>query len=392
MGIFSIHKDFRKELRQQSASIFGRGRFLFHLLIWGYLIYTRVKNNPQGELVGAGGIQGLEAYFRARFFVKLFGLTGFIYSFLLLIIPYARYQKKRFILWLGLTANVFFWIIATICLNYLLFQFFPTGLALQQRNIAAALGNMSSVMVASAGLGYNVGYFSTGMLTVLWVFFSFYYYMDLYDQQRNLNNYQKVLADKLEAESVFLKSQINPHFLFNTLNNVYSLALQQADDAPSIARQLKNLLHYMLYDCQQDQVPLQGEIEFLRNYTALEQLRNKQEVVDIKVEVAGDTTGKVIAPFLLINFVENAFKHGVKAGIEKAYVHIRIYAMENSLALEVANSKPGQHANKGMAVQQAGGIGIQNVKRRLAILYPKKHKLNISDNAESYTIYLQITL
>lgn len=344
------------------------------------------------EIEGAQGVHDVANYFQARFYIKLIGLVGFIYSFLLLIIPYSRYLGKSVVIWLGLPVNILLWITVTICLNYLLFQFYPNGFLLQQKFIAKAMGNVTGLIETSAGIGYNFGYFTTSMFTVMWVFFSFYYYMDLYDQQNNLNKYQKVLADKLEAESAFLKTQINPHFLFNTLNNMYSLALQQSDDAPIITSKLKKLLHYMLHDCSQDKVPLAGEIDFLNNYIMLEQIRNKQENIDIKIELNGNAEGKEIAPLLLVNFVENAFKHGVKSGIDKAFVHVRILTMQNSVAMDVTNSKPAKKDTSGMAVKESGGIGIQNVKRRLAILYPKRHKLSISNTDAEYAVHLNLTL
>ncbi len=137
-----------------------------------------------------------------------------------------------------------------------------------------------------------------------------------------------------------MKTQINPHFLFNTLNNIYSLALRQSDDAPVIARQLKELSQYMLYDCTRDMVPLSGEVTFLNNYVSLEQLRNKQEDIDIRLDIKGETEGKQIAPLLLVNFIENAFKHGVKSGIDRAFVQINPFIMDDLLSMEVTNSRP----------------------------------------------------
>src|SRR5215217_6060899 len=126
-------------------------------------------------------------------------------------------------------------------------------------------------------------------------FFSFYYFIDLYDQQKGLNRYQQVFTDKLQAETNFLKTQINPHFLFNTLNNIYSLTLSKSDDAPRITEQLKELISYMVNDCALDMVPLSGEINFLRNYIALEQLRNRQDNTIIELEIKGNTGGREIA-------------------------------------------------------------------------------------------------
>jgi LytS/YehU family sensor histidine kinase len=227
---------------------------------------------------------------------------------------------------------------------------------------------------------------------LLQVYFSLYYFLDLYDQQKSLNKYRKVFTEKLEAETNFLKTQINPHFLFNTLNNIYSLTLSQSSDAAFITRQLKNLITYMLQDCTNDLVPLTGEIAFLKNYITLEQLRNKQEQIDIQLTIKGESGNKKIAPLLLINFVENAFKHGVKAGISNAFVKINLLIMGHVLALEIVNSKPEQIEDQQKSVKEDGGIGIQNVSRRLDILYPHRHKLRISESKKEYSVYLSIDL
>jgi len=392
MSYFSIHKNFRSELRSQWQSVFGNGRIFYHIIVWIYLIWSRVKNNATMEMEERALIPGLQAYFNARFILKMFGLLGFIYSFLLWYIPYSRYKKEAIFIWVGLVVNIFFWLAAIIGLNYVLFHFFPAGLQLQTKYITERMGNIQGRLSISTQLGYNVGFFTSAILSPIWIFFSFYYYMDLYNQQRNLNQYEKVLADKTEAESVFLKTQINPHFLFNTLNNMYSLALQQSDDTQIIARKLKELLHYMLYDCTKEKVGLQGELDFINNYISLEKLRNKQETTTITIDINGDTKYQQIAPLLLINFIENAFKHGVKSDTEKTFVTVRLYLIEQTLTMDVTNSKPRKTQQKDLAIKESGGIGLANVKRRLAILYPNRHKLHIAETDITFTIHLEIKL
>jgi LytS/YehU family sensor histidine kinase len=224
------------------------------------------------------------------------------------------------------------------------------------------------------------------------LFFSLYYFLDLYDQQKNLNQYRQLLTQKLEAETNFLKTQINPHFLFNTLNNIYSLTLSQSTDAAHITRQLKDLITYMLQDCSKDVVLLSGEIEFLSNYIDLEKLRNKQEQAKIQLNIHGVVGEQKIAPLLLVNFVENAFKHGVKAGVDNAFVNIDLQVMNNMLTVEIVNSKPAAASHPDKAVKEEGGIGIQNVKRRLNILYPNRHRLSITESKTEFSVYLSIDL
>lgn len=295
-----------------------------------------------------------------------------VYFFLLLVIPYARYKRRKTFLWVGLMCNIGFWVVALILVGML-------------------SGTINTVDI-NKSRGYSVGISASLSAIIAAYFFSLYYFIDLYDQQKYLNRYQQIFTDKLQAETNFLKTQINPHFLFNTLNNIYSLSLKQSSDAVIITQQLKDLIQYMVHDCSKEIVPLEGEIEFLKNYIALEKLRNKQENIDIELNVKGDAAGKEVAPLLLVNFIENAFKHGVKAGIDHAFVKINLYLMDNILSMEITNSKPKATKSNNLSVQHNGGIGIRNVRRRLEILYPKKHKLRINESKAEYMVHLNIKL
>ncbi|KAK6025901.1 hypothetical protein OSTOST_08183 [Ostertagia ostertagi] len=140
-------------------------------------------------------------------------------------------------------------------------------------------------------------------------------------------------------------------------------------------------------------VPLDGEIRFLENYVSLEKLRNKQDHTSIELDVKGDTAGKEIAPLLLVNFIENAFKHGVKAGIGQSFVRIRLYVMDKVLAMEVSNSKPDLIGEgKAPEGQKSSGIGIRNVKRRLELLYPNRYKLRINQSENEFNVHLNLQL
>lgn len=329
----------------------------------------------KGKAVPLNTIMSTETPFVIVSFISSVAGAVMVYFYLLLVIPFARFRKQRRFLWLGLITNFLVWIIGFTISAAVLGITHQTPVKMDQHDTSFIL------LLSAIFSGITAG-----------LFFSLYYFLDLYDQQQNLNRYRQVLTQKLEAETNFLKTQINPHFLFNTLNNIYSLTLSRSPDAAPITRQLKALITYMLQDCTKDKVALSGEIEFLKNYISLEQLRNKQEQIDISLNIKGDPTGKEIAPLLLINFIENAFKHGVKAGINNAFVKIDILVMDNMLALDMVNSKPEAQADQTKAVNEAGGIGIQNVKRRLNILYPNKHKLRISESKNEFSVYLSIHL
>lgn len=201
-------------------------------------------------------------------------------------------------------------------------------------------------------------------------------------QQRN----QELERAHLQSELKFLKSQINPHFLFNTLNNLYSLSLQKSDKAPEMIIKLAEMMRYLLYESNEKMVPLANEIRCMQNYIELERIR-QDERTKINVEINCTENGKMIAPLLFIPFLENSFKHGVNNNIEGGWINIKLAENGSELSLEIENTKPSKPLKKG----NENGIGLQNVKRRLELIYPKKHELTISD-AASYKTNLKILL
>lgn len=195
----------------------------------------------------------------------------------------------------------------------------------------------------------------------------------------------KDLANKqLASELKFLRNQINPHFLFNTLNNLYSLTLKKADNAPDVVLKLSELMRYMLYESNERLVSIDKELDYIKNYTALEQLR-LGEKSDVHLSITGLVNNQKIAPLLFSPFLENSFKHGISAQVEKAWVVINLEIEEDGLDFEVVNSKP-----KNPIDRKVGGIGLSNVKRRLQLLYPDKHELVVTDKEDSYNINLKL--
>ena len=200
---------------------------------------------------------------------------------------------------------------------------------------------------------------------------------------------QHLNQEKLEAELKFLKAQIHPHFLFNTLNNLYALTLKKSDDAPDVVLRLSDLLNYMLYECNSTWVALQKEIELLENYIALEKIRYGQRL-DIIYNVRGEVGAKKIAPMVILPFVENSFKHGVSEETHNAWVSIDITLEGSTLTLKVDNSKSALRADDQQ--EYRAGIGLKNVKRRLELLYRESHELRTIETDESYLIVLTLDL
>jgi LytS/YehU family sensor histidine kinase len=196
-------------------------------------------------------------------------------------------------------------------------------------------------------------------------------------------------ANQLSTEIKFLKSQINPHFLFNTLNNLFSMAQDKENDelADGISK-LSGMMRYMLYDSNEESVPLSKEIIYLEECITLNKLRYADEEVIITFDHAGQTDDVRIAPMLFIPFVENAFKHGVAIG-QKAAIQIALVVSGQKLIFTCVNTDYSSIKKMEMKIS---GIGLENVRRRLELVYPDKHRLILNKEDGKFMVNLQIDL
>jgi two-component system LytT family sensor kinase len=209
------------------------------------------------------------------------------------------------------------------------------------------------------------------------------------DWVRAVREKQELETRTMQTELRFLKSQINPHFLFNTLNSLYALTLKKSEKAPEIVIKLSEMMRYMLYECNEKQVPLSNEVHYIRNYLDLEKLRQGQNV-EINLEVEGNVSDQKIAPLMFIPFIENSFKHGLHNNISKAFVNMKLTVHGQNIEFFIENSKgevlPLQEHRR------SGGIGLVNVRRRLDILYPEHYALKINDTPRTYAVTLFLDL
>jgi sensor histidine kinase YesM len=188
-----------------------------------------------------------------------------------------------------------------------------------------------------------------------------------------------------EMELQLLKSQLNPHFYFNTLHNLYGLAMIAPKKAPDAILKLSDIMEYVIYDCRHDKVPVEKELKFINSYNELEKLRY-DDSASINLEVTGNGEGKLISPLLLIQFIENAFKHGLEQYKNDSYLKIHIDIKNGHLEYESVNSISDTNAST------SGGVGLSNVKKRLEIIYPGKHHLEIHSDNHEYTVRLTLQL
>ena len=202
---------------------------------------------------------------------------------------------------------------------------------------------------------------------------------------------QELEKQTMQSELRFLKSQINPHFLFNTLNNLYALTLKKSDKAPEIVIKLSEMMRYMLYECNEKRVMLSKEVNYIKNYIDLESLRQGKNV-KINFQLIGDAGHRMIAPLMFTPFLENSFKHGVGNLIANGFVNIKLSVNGDDVDFYIENSKPDKPPTSIHKDKRSGGIGLVNVQKRLNLLYPEKYDLQIKDTPNAYAVHLKINL
>jgi LytS/YehU family sensor histidine kinase len=196
---------------------------------------------------------------------------------------------------------------------------------------------------------------------------------------------QEEQQERLKSELSFLRSQISPHFIFNILNSIVYLIRSKSDQAESVTLQLSALMRYMLYESANAQIPLEKEIGYLKNYIELQKIRFEEDV-EIRLNIEGQAAAHVIEPMLMIPFVENAFKHGVGL-VHSPVIDILVNMTEKQLSFVVRNKiTPEGSADK----DDNSGIGLQNVRRRLELLYPDAHELKTGENEGWFEAHLSI--
>ena len=268
--------------------------------------------------------------------------------------------------------------------------------------------SLSSIIILFAWLNYNFfakwsvtlfpDYFFISYFTLREIIFFFIIYivittlLKLSKSWFLVSELQKELLEKekqkTEVELKALKAQINPHFFFNTLNSIYSMALDKDDRLPNTVLQLSDLMRYFLYESKDNFIPLEKELTVVNNYIALQKLRSDAQL-DIETKISGEISDQQIAPLLLITFLENAFKHGAKGSSERSFIRLHIGIEKNKLSFSIEN-------NKGLVdelkTEKHAGLGLENAKRQLELLYPGKHSLNIKDLKDSFSVQLQLDL
>ncbi|MDX8341230.1 histidine kinase [Draconibacterium sp. IB214405] len=346
-------------MNENQLPIFFRYRFLWHLLFWVVVFI--------GYWVTYGGY--LEHY-REEFFLGLTVLPARIigtYTLVYGILPFAI-EKKKFVTFGLLT------VIHAPLFGFLIY------ISYKIPNLYPDFFDYSKLPFFYVPKIFNkiISNYGIPILAASIIVFKKWYI----DELKN----KKLAEEKLAAELNFLKSQVHPHFLFNTLNNLYALTLIKSDKTPDIVLKLSGLLDYMIYKSNDDFVPLQEEIKILESYVELERMRYNERL-DLQYNIEGEVDHHRIAPLILLPFIENAFKHGASKDRKNPKVEISIKIDEKCLALQVKNSTHGE-PEKDEKLKE--GIGLKNVQRRLELIYPKSHKLTIDKQDTTFEVNLRV--
>lgn len=232
--------------------------------------------------------------------------------------------------------------------------------------------------------GFNLLWTLLDVLPPLAFLIGYKFAWDAIEKQKRIDSLSRLVV---ESELNFLNSQINPHFLFNNLNNLYAYALESSPKTPEIILQLSSILRYMLYDCRDETVLLSKEIDNLKDYVQLSKLQISENV-KVNFDVDGTASHLKITPLILVVFVENAFKHSTSSQLNNVSINILIKIIDKALHFYCENNFTNDSNNKGLD----SGIGLKNVKGRLDLIYPKKHELNIDKEKNWYKVFLKIEL
>ena len=340
-------------------------RVLTHLLFWLFIILI-------APLTSNGGIGNMGEAFLFRIMglpVKILATYFFVYYQVGKLFQKKKYL--RFILSFFLSIAVFAVLDRSITIYV-------------SETLINSSGSKESLMQIVSELEYTyVDYF----FRIYFFVFTFLFIKMVKNSAEEKRKIETLQQEKTTAELNFLRTQIHPHFLFNTLNNLYALTLEKSEKAPDVVAKLAEILDYMLYRCQGNAVLIEKEVETLKHYIALEKLRYGDRL-ELSFDYDTDNTSAEIAPLLLISVVENAFKHGVSGAIHPPKIMIDLLVKSNKLHFKVYNTKANLVEEESLIY--AKGIGMKNIKRQLELIYQDAYGLDIKENDFYYEVNLEL--
>ncbi|MBP1653403.1 MAG: ypdA 7 [Bacteroidetes bacterium] len=301
------------------------------------------------------------------------------------LVPVFLNRKERILFFAGLLVPFWIWAVINYSFMSLLINYFTIA----DRDLLASVKVIADKSIWQIMAPHTILQTSIGVLMIVTPPITIKLVEEI---SRSVNRALRLERDNLNLEVSFLRSQLNPHFLFNTLNNIYSLSVRNNPRAPELIMQLSDMLRYTLYESNREEVELSKEADFLYNYVQLEKARYGKDVDIQFVYDAESLEGYKIVPLLTFPFIENSFKHGLDTSTQNPWLKISFEVADNTLFFEIANSKGDESLFKHHKESGTGGIGIANTKKRLSLLYQNKYSLSINNSPDSHSINLNITL
>lgn len=334
---------------------------VIHITIWGSLFFVLWRN-----AINIGSFRKVDASIYPPLIWSTICSLVLFYINALYFAPHFI-SKQRYKAYIILVILLY---ISIVSINSILDHFYSISLLSTEKEpffAETSLNAQSKLIILSLSVSYG--------LTRQWI------------MEERIR--QQSIKEKLTVELKYLKAQINPHFLFNTLNMAYASAIKNSDEGTAdIIEKLSVLMRYVLYESNEDRVPLEKEINYVDNYINLQLQRLSPELVkQVNYQLNGDWQNYTVAPMILIPFIENVFKHGIMLS-KKNEITISIFLKSNSLLLETKNMK----TNNSTTNIASSGIGLENTKKRLQLLYPNQHTLEINDVAAFFNVKLEIQL
>lgn len=350
---------------------------IIHILIWAVLLALPVYSAGRFSM----GSNFLLTYYA---FITINALI--FYTNYLVLVPWLFFQKKKYRYYVAAAIFVFCFYFISDYANEKVFSYISINNNPEQLNLAQnqgrrlrAPGMFLPRFIVALPKANLIGYMSSSLFMV---FISLG--LRVFERQSKIEKMQENMEKaKLSAELAFLKNQISPHFFFNTLNNIYSLIGINAEDSQKAVLKLSKLMRYLLYESEHGNVQLSNEIDFMKNYIDLMKLR-MSEKVSLNIGFPKRYDDVFIPPLLFIPFIENAFKHGI-SNRSKSFIHIALASSEKIMEFTCTNS-----VAKGGTADKQPGIGLENVTKRLNLLFPRKHDLVISRDNDKFEVRLTI--
>jgi two-component system, LytTR family, sensor kinase len=365
-----------------------RGKFIkvtLHFIVWAIFIVLPVYFNKRWQV-------GNE--FIWLFYVNVIIWGIIFYVNYLVLVPKFFFKTKRYKYYFSVLALILCFYFGSDVLNRQVFNpesgYSQTGQVNRgpirtERQIEQGDGQHMA-RTGPPPYDRNMHFFSYMFSSVFLIFFSLV--IKVLERQSQYEELQRETEkERLNTELAFLKNQISPHFFFNTLNNIYSLIIINAEDSRRAVLKLSKLMRYLLYESEQGKTMMSNEIDFMNNYIDLMKLRMSDKI-NLSVSFPKKYEDKNIPPLLFVPFIENAFKHGISYR-EKSFINVSMEVTGRSIVFRCSNSIPG---GKEDIKNDHNGIGLENARKRLNLLFPGNHTMNISKSDKEYSVSLEINL